>query len=178
MLARHRLREAHALKCAPRLAFNRSNPCGVLFLHPTFASRQRNGKVHDVQRNRLTLAANNVDSMVAFYNNVFECGLEPLDGSPLVKGELAGVSLIELDRGIGTIMAYFPPKTARPNRPTVVTTCNATQRVAIFSGELEGTGLGDTFHAYRCDMESRRFQYHQSVTPRDRGRLRISGDAG
>ena len=40
---------------------------------------------------RVTLAVDELDLMVALYNEAFQCGLEPISGSPLFLGSFAGV---------------------------------------------------------------------------------------
>jgi catechol 2,3-dioxygenase-like lactoylglutathione lyase family enzyme len=43
---------------------------------------------------RITLAATEVDSMRAFYDSVLDTGFEPLGGSPLWRGTLAGIEVV------------------------------------------------------------------------------------
>jgi predicted enzyme related to lactoylglutathione lyase len=43
---------------------------------------------------RITLAVTHVDAVIAFYNEIFDSGIEPLGDSPLYAGTLGGVPLL------------------------------------------------------------------------------------
>jgi predicted enzyme related to lactoylglutathione lyase len=54
---------------------------------------------------RITLAVEDMDSMVEFYNAIFGCGLAPLSGSPLSKGLFADVELIVCPNSVAGVIA-------------------------------------------------------------------------
>jgi predicted enzyme related to lactoylglutathione lyase len=54
---------------------------------------------------RITLAVEDIDLMVGFYNEVFDCGLEPISRSPLAKGTLAGIELVLCPNSIAEVVA-------------------------------------------------------------------------
>jgi predicted enzyme related to lactoylglutathione lyase len=54
---------------------------------------------------RITLAVEDMDSMVEFYNAIFDCGLAPLSGSPLSKGRFADVELVVCPNSVAGVVA-------------------------------------------------------------------------
>jgi predicted enzyme related to lactoylglutathione lyase len=54
---------------------------------------------------RITLAVEDMDSMVEFYNAIFECGLEPIEGSPLTKGRFADLELVVCPNSVAGVIA-------------------------------------------------------------------------
>jgi predicted enzyme related to lactoylglutathione lyase len=54
---------------------------------------------------RITLAVEDMDSMVEFYNAIFGCDLVPLTGSPVSKGRFAGVELVVCPNSVAGVIA-------------------------------------------------------------------------
>jgi catechol 2,3-dioxygenase-like lactoylglutathione lyase family enzyme len=54
---------------------------------------------------RITLAVTHVDAVIAFYNEIFDAGIEPLVDSPLYAGTLGGVSLLVCPNEIAGVEA-------------------------------------------------------------------------
>lgn len=54
---------------------------------------------------RITLAVDAMDRMVAFYNESFRCGLEPIPRSPLYTGSFAGVELHMCPNSVAGVVA-------------------------------------------------------------------------
>jgi predicted enzyme related to lactoylglutathione lyase len=54
---------------------------------------------------RITLAVEDMSSMVKFYNDVFGCALEPLSGSPVSKGRFADIELIMCPNSVAGVVA-------------------------------------------------------------------------
>jgi predicted enzyme related to lactoylglutathione lyase len=54
---------------------------------------------------RITLAVEDVDSMVSFYNAVFGCGLAPISGSQLFKGRFADIELVVCPNSVAGVVA-------------------------------------------------------------------------
>ncbi len=58
-----------------------------------------------MQIERITLAANNVDATVSFYNAVFESNLTPVANMPLYRGTLLGMELLVCDNTLAQVDA-------------------------------------------------------------------------
>jgi len=58
-----------------------------------------------VHLTRITLAVDDVEVMVRFYNEVFDCGLVPINGSPLAKGTLGGVEFVICPNSLAQVIA-------------------------------------------------------------------------
>jgi predicted enzyme related to lactoylglutathione lyase len=54
---------------------------------------------------RITLAVEDMDLMVEFYNSIFECGLAPVSGSPLSKGRFADFELVVCPNSVARVVA-------------------------------------------------------------------------
>ena len=58
-----------------------------------------------VHLTRITLAVEDVDLMVRFYNEIFDCGLVPISGSPLAKGMLVGIEFVICPNSLAQVIA-------------------------------------------------------------------------
>src|SRR5580693_6363729 len=54
---------------------------------------------------RMTLAVDDPDGMVAFYNACFDCDLAPVPGSPLFAGTFGGVELYLCPNSVARVVA-------------------------------------------------------------------------
>lgn len=58
-----------------------------------------------MQIQRITLAVEDIDSMVEFYNAIFGCGLAPVNGSPVSKGRFADIDLVVCPNSVAGVIA-------------------------------------------------------------------------
>ena len=58
-----------------------------------------------MQIQRITLAVEDMDSMVEFYNAIFGCGLAPVNGSPVSKGRFADIDLVVCPNSVAGVIA-------------------------------------------------------------------------
>ena len=58
-----------------------------------------------MQIQRITLAVEDMDSMVEFYNAIFGCGLAPVNGSPVSKGRFADIELVVCPNSVAGVIA-------------------------------------------------------------------------